>query len=72
MERKLRFYGELKFYGEQRGYKAGWASNQYREKFGVWPVHNAIPCYPQPDTVSWIKSRMIRWIEGKKKGEARV
>jgi hypothetical protein len=31
------FYWELRFYGEGKGYKPGWAAVKYKNKFGVWP-----------------------------------
>ena len=36
-EEKIVFYGSLKGYGIKHGYAKGWASNQYKNKFGVWP-----------------------------------
>lgn len=67
-ERKMRFFLELAAYGEGRGYKPGWASFKYKERFGDWPAwkwkqhserHGGID--PSLDTVRWIKSRMIAW-----------
>lgn len=34
---KERFYSELRFYANQKGYSPKWADHKYREKFGVWP-----------------------------------
>ncbi|MEO6013932.1 MAG: DEAD/DEAH box helicase [Devosia sp.] len=34
---KQKFWSGLLWYCEDRGYRQGWASNLYREKFGVWP-----------------------------------
>ena len=31
------FYSAALEYANQRGYKQGWASNAYRDRFGVWP-----------------------------------
>jgi len=39
-ERKEEFLGELMHYAKTRGFKDGWASHKYKQKFGVWP--NAI------------------------------
>ena len=33
----------------ERGYKAGWASHKYKEKFGAWPAWGARP-EPIPPT----------------------
>jgi len=64
MEEKARFYAELKCYGANKGYKAGWAAVTYKQKLGVWPNHPAIKnvapskWVSQP-TLNFIKSRMI-------------
>jgi len=36
-EEKSRWLSELCLYAVKKGYKQGWASHQYRERFGVWP-----------------------------------
>ena len=36
-EEKGRWLSELCLYAAKKGYKAGWASHQYRQRFGVWP-----------------------------------
>jgi len=58
-----RFYAELKGYAEERGFKPGWAANQYRERFGIWPnkYRDVVPVAPSPETRSWCKSRIIRY-----------
>lgn len=68
MEEKGVFFAELKFYAHQHGYKDGWASNQYRDRFGVWPAGNAryfTPKLPSLETLSWIKSRQIAYAKSK-------
>lgn len=35
---KQRWISELMDYCHRKGFKPGWASHKYREKFGVWPV----------------------------------
>jgi hypothetical protein len=53
---------------QKQGYQDGWASNQYRERFGVWPAGNARyfqPVPPSPETLSWIKSRLIFFAKSK-------
>jgi superfamily II DNA or RNA helicase len=60
------FYSELLYYGKLKGYKDGWASHKYKERFGVFPM--AIPKEIQPTspaTAKWIKSRMIAYTKGK-------
>lgn len=59
---KERFYLELKFIQEKRGYKPGWVSFKYKERFGVWPrnIHGAsIP--PGPETKSFIRKKAIAY-----------
>lgn len=62
-ERKAEFYGGLVNYGQSKGYRPGWASNQYREKFGVWPnaYKNAPPIPPNEDVTGWIKHQQIKF-----------
>lgn len=36
-EEKREFFGGLKQYAMDKGFKSGWASHKYKEKFGVWP-----------------------------------
>jgi superfamily II DNA or RNA helicase len=60
---KASFYGGLRHYAIQRGYKFGWAANQYREKFGVWPnAYKDSPAIPPNDDVhGWIKHQQIKF-----------
>jgi len=64
-EDKAHFFAELKAYGVERGYKPGWAANQYRAKLGVWPNHDINGVAPavciSPQTRGWIRSRFIAW-----------
>jgi hypothetical protein len=60
------FYSELLYYSKLKGYKDGWASHKYKEKFGVFP--RAVPKDIQPtspQTIKWIKSRMIAYSKAK-------
>jgi len=61
-EQKANFYAELVHYGRQKGYKPGWSSNKYKEKYGVWPnkVDKLPPKEPTPDTLNWITSQNIK------------
>jgi DNA repair protein RadD len=51
-EQKKQFYGELIWYGRYKGYKPGWAANQYRAKFGVWPNAHKDARISQPTDLS--------------------
>jgi DNA repair protein RadD len=62
------FFQELMHYATSRGYKEGWAAHKYKEKFGVFPKN--IPKDmkpPSPQTLSWIKSRMIAYSKSKQR-----
>lgn len=60
---KRRFFGELKTIAADRGYKPGWAANQYRQRFGVWPnaYKDAPPVEPSFETRDWVTSRLIAY-----------
>ena len=66
---KATFFAELKAYAQERGYKSGWAANQYRAKLGVWPNNQIADVGPalliSPGTRNWIKSRLIAWAKSK-------
>lgn len=66
---KRAFYGELLGVQNARGYRHGWASNQYRERFGVWPnAYKDSPALtPTTQTLAWVQSRLIRYAKGKQK-----
>jgi hypothetical protein len=60
------FYAELVYYGRLKGYKDGWAAHKYKEKFAVFPKGISLdPKPPTPETLRWIKSRMIAYSKGK-------
>ena len=59
---KQEWYSGLLGVAESHNYKPGWAANQYREKFGVWP--NSLAKAPSPASVevkNWLVSRRIAW-----------
>ena len=66
-EDKAYFYGQLKYIAMERGYRDGWAANQYRSKFGVWPnkYKDAEMTPPSPETLNYIKHRQIRYAKGR-------
>lgn len=66
---KEQFLSELLCHARKKGYKRGWAANQYREKYGVWP--NKINSY-HVDEISdlakgWLKHRAIAYANSQKK-----
>ena len=66
---KAEFFAELKYYGMTRGYKDGWASNKYRDRFGVWPnkVAHVSPREPSQKTLRHIQHLNIKQAFKKKK-----
>lgn len=66
-EQKGAFYAGLKQHGIDKGYKPGWAANQYREKFGVWPnkYKDVAPQPPNADVKGWLVHSRIRYARSK-------
>lgn len=64
VEDKARFFGMLKGYAIERGYKKGWAVHSYKQKFGVTPFHppiwKAIPEKPDKEVQGWIQHLNIK------------
>lgn len=59
---KARWLAELAYIGRSRGYRDGWAAQQYRSKFGVWPAHKAAQVLtPSADVLGFVKSRQIAY-----------
>lgn len=59
---KQLWYSCLMHHARRSGYADGWASHQYRAKFGVWPRGlMTMTTEPTPEIASWIKSRIIRY-----------
>jgi superfamily II DNA or RNA helicase len=62
------FYSQVLFYARARGFKEGWASHKYKEKFGVYPRGLAqVAKPPEQATLNWIKSRAIAFAKAKGK-----
>jgi DNA repair protein RadD len=50
----------------ERGYKGGWISHKFKEKFGTWPAtRSAQPMQPTPEVLSWLRSRNIAYAKAK-------
>ena len=81
-EQKLLFLAELKAYAVSRGWNPHWASNHYRERFGVWPtgldgyplsIHRVEPAATiSVATASWIRRCLIKYAKGKAAEEQRA
>ena len=70
---KQRWYSELLAIAADRGYKPGWAANQYRKKFGVWPAPRlfAEEATPSPEVIGWVRSQQIAFAKARQKSEAK-
>jgi superfamily II DNA or RNA helicase len=74
---KRDWFSQLKTYGEHKGFKPGWASNTFREKWGVWPNK-----YKDAETIpfdmislevlDYIKYKRIRLAKSKDKAHVSV
>jgi superfamily II DNA or RNA helicase len=67
-QERIIFHAELRHIADQRGYKTGWAANQYKTKFGSFPpwAWNERPtCTPTATTLSWVRSRQIAYASAK-------
>ncbi len=71
MAEKEVFFGGLLFVANSRGYKPGWAANQYKARFAVWPRGlSEVPRQPTTEVLMWVKSRQIAWAKMQKKTNA--
>ena len=72
---KAAWFGQLKMMALERGYKEGWAANQFKSKFGVWPndprVRHAVMHEPSGEVRNWVKSRIIAWAKSQPKRQGR-
>ena len=58
---KQDWYSQLMWIAGDKGYKRGWVSHKYREKFGVWPKGmNEFPSPPKQEVKNWITAMNIR------------
>ncbi len=56
------WYSQLLCYAKSKGYKSGWAANQYKNKFGVYPrgLHEG-HASPSVEILNWVISRQIAY-----------
>lgn len=67
-EQRRVFHGMLTAIAHERGYKIGWASHKYRERFGQWSTDRAVePRQPSPEVRSWVRSRQIAFAKAMQK-----
>jgi DNA repair protein RadD len=68
---KRHFYGQLRGYAWDKGYKDGWASMKYKEKFGAFPNDPRVK-YAKIESCSegvrsWIRSRQIAFAKSNRR-----
>ena len=69
---KQHVYSQLLQVCRAKGYRPGWAANQYRAMFGVWPRGlRDVEAAPTGELLGWLKSQQIRFAKGREKGEVR-
>jgi DNA repair protein RadD len=64
-ETLLTFHAMLLHIAQSRGYKPGWASHKFKEKFGRWPPGQPKPMAPSAEVNAWVRSRTIAWSRGR-------
>jgi DNA repair protein RadD len=70
MDEKQAFYSGLLMIAQQRGFKDGWVSHKYQEKFGVWPKGlDRIPRTPRKAVVEFERESRKRYLAEKKHHE---
>jgi superfamily II DNA or RNA helicase len=67
------WYSGFLFVAMERGYKEGWAANQYRNKFSTWPNGlKKVAKQPSLAVRSYIRSRQIAFAKAKAKERAQA
>jgi DNA repair protein RadD len=65
---RMRWHAMLAHIGNERGYKPGWASYKFKERFGMWPASRYVsPQPPLPEVLSWVRSRNIAYAKAREK-----
>ena len=65
-EDKENFYAQLVYFAKQKGYKEGWASYTFKEKYGHWPhSKKVIPVATGKDVMGYIQHLNIRRAKSK-------
>jgi DNA repair protein RadD len=65
---RMRWHAMLAHIAADRGYKAGWVTYKYKEKFGGWPASRDVtPIEPTREVLSWVRSRNIAWAKAQQK-----
>jgi DNA repair protein RadD len=67
-EEKFRFYRQLLYIANERGYQIGWAAHKHKEKFGEWPPNHwrgSSPLAPSPEVRAFVRSRQIAYAKSR-------
>jgi hypothetical protein len=65
-DEKLRFYRQLLYIANERGYRIGWAAHKYKEKFGEGPPTRFVQTLePSPEVRAWVRSRQIAYAKSR-------
>ena len=68
---KRQFYAELLGVARERGKSDSWVLANYRDKTKEWPHDkHVMPAPPSAATLSWLKSKAIRWAKSQEKKRA--
>ena len=68
-EQKERFYQELVYIQQERGYKPGWVSYKFKERYGKWPRGlSEKPAIPSVETRSWIRKEAVKYARQRQAG----
>ena len=66
-----RFFRELKFIENERGYKPGWKYHKYKERFGLSPRNiSDVAIEPGPETRSYIRKQAIAYAKEQREKRA--
>jgi superfamily II DNA or RNA helicase len=57
------WHAQFAYIAAERGYKPGWVSHKYKERFGSWPPWGSTPAprTPTREVRMWLKSRAIAY-----------
>jgi superfamily II DNA or RNA helicase len=66
---RVGFFQQLRAVQQMRGYKKGWASHKFKDKFGTFPpwAYNDLPSItPTNAVLSWVRSRSIAYAKARR------
>jgi DNA repair protein RadD len=69
-DERMRWYAELLWIEQERGYKRGYAWHKYQEKFGTKPQGYLEPREASFEVLAWVRSRNIAWAKAREKASA--